>query len=83
MTAAVLTSPGAHPPPSCFTIDKAYPKPTLPSEDWVLVHVKAVGLNRAELRGRNKEVPGLGEFGIFKSEYHEEPPKVCWNSARS
>lgn len=76
MTAAVLTSPGAHPPPSCFTIDTAYPKPTLPSEDWVLVRVKAAGLNRAELRGRNNDKPGLGEFGIFRSEYHEDPPKV-------
>lgn len=76
MTAAVLTSPGAHPPPSCFTIDTAYPKPTLPSEDWVLVRVKAAGLNRAELRGRNNDKPGLGEFGIFRSEYTEDPPKV-------
>ena len=76
MTAAVLTSPGAHPPSACFTIDHAYPKPTLPSEDWVLVRVKAAGLNRAELRGRNGEPPASGEFGIFISEYHEDPPKV-------
>lgn len=75
MTAAVLTSPGAHPPSACFTIDHAYPKPTLPSEDWVLVRVKAAGLNRAELRGRNGDAPAPAEFGIFKSEYREKPLK--------
>ena len=76
MTAAVLTSVGADPPSKCFTIIKNYPKPSLPSSRWVLVRVKAAGLNRAELRSRNGDTPGLGEFGIFQSEYHEDPPKV-------
>ncbi|KAF6228553.1 hypothetical protein HO173_011855 [Letharia columbiana] len=76
MTAAVLTPPGAHPPTACFTINHTYPKPTLPSEDWVLARVRAAGLNRAELRGRNGDAPAPAEFGIFTSEYHEDPPKV-------
>ncbi|KAH0137228.1 hypothetical protein KCU67_g15824, partial [Aureobasidium melanogenum] len=45
MTAAVLSSPGQNPPSKCFTMDKEYPRPTLPSPSWVLVKVKAAGLN--------------------------------------
>lgn len=66
MLAAVLTSPGAKPPSACFTIDPAYPKPSLPGEEWVLVKVRAAGLNRAELRGRNNDPPGRGEFNIWQ-----------------
>jgi NADPH2:quinone reductase len=76
MTAAVLSSPGAHPPSKCFTIDKEYPKPTLPSQTWVLVKVKAAGLNRAELRGRNGDEPAPPEFGMFVDEFHPDPPKI-------
>jgi len=76
MIAAVLTKPGANTPAECFEIDQRYPKPTLPSQDWILCQVKVVGLNRAELRGRMAEAPGLGEFGMFSKEYHEDPPKV-------
>jgi hypothetical protein len=76
MTAAVLSSPGATPPSKCFTIDKEYPKPTLPSPTWVLVKVKAAGLNRAELRGRNGDEPAPPEFGMFVDEFHPDPPKI-------
>lgn len=76
MTAAVLTSPGASPSSKCFSIDNKYPKPTLPSQDWVLVKVKAAGLNRAELRGRNGDEPAPPEFGIFVDEFHPGPPKI-------
>ncbi|KAG9668378.1 NAD(P)-binding protein, partial [Aureobasidium melanogenum] len=76
MTAAVLSSPGASPPSKCFTMDKEYPKPTLPSPSWVLVKVKAAGLNRAELRGRNGDKPAPPEFGMFVDEYHPDPPKI-------
>ncbi|KEQ67777.1 NAD(P)-binding protein [Aureobasidium melanogenum CBS 110374] len=76
MTAAVLSSPGASPPSKCFTMDKEYPRPTLPSPSWVLVKVKAAGLNRAELRGRNGDKPAPPEFGMFVDEYHPDPPKI-------
>ncbi|KAL6721417.1 hypothetical protein ACLMJK_000520 [Lecanora helva] len=76
MTAAVLTSPGAEPPSKCFNLDHDYPKPSLPGPNWVLVRVKAAGLNRAELRSRKGDRPGISEFGIFRSEYHEDPPKI-------
>lgn len=76
MTAAVLTSPGPHPPPQCFTYSKDYPRPTLPSEDWVLVRVRAAGLNRAELRSRAGGIPFPPEFNIWIDEYHEDPPKI-------
>jgi hypothetical protein len=76
MTAVVLSSPGVHPPSKCFTIDKQYPRPTLPSQTWVLVKVKAAGLNRAELRGRNGDEPAPPEFGMFVDEFHPDPPKI-------
>ena len=76
MTAAVLTSPGADPPSACFTLDHNYPKPSLPGPDWVLVRIKAAGLNRAELRSRNGAKPAVPEFGIFQADYHEDPPKA-------
>lgn len=76
MTAAVLSSPGASPPSKCFTLDKEYPKPTLPSQNWALVKVKAAGLNRAELRGRNGDEPAPPEFGMFVDEFHPDPPKI-------
>lgn len=76
MRAAVLSKPGASPPSTAFTIDAAYPKPTLPGPDWVLVRVRAAGLNRAELRGRNREAPVPPEFGPFAAECHPEPPAI-------
>jgi len=75
MKAAVLTKPGASPPSACFTI-QSYPKPTLPSEKWILVRVYAAGLNRAELRGRNNDRPGIPEFGPFVDEFHINPPAI-------
>ncbi|KAI5204657.1 hypothetical protein AUEXF2481DRAFT_35665 [Aureobasidium subglaciale EXF-2481] len=76
MTAAALSLPGAQPPSKCFTIENYYPKPTLPSQKWVLIKVKAAGLNRAELRGRNGDQPAPPEFGMFVDEFHPDPPKV-------
>lgn len=76
MRAAVLASPGASPPSAAFRIDGAYPKPSLPSPEWLLVRVHAAGLNRAELRGRAGEKPFIVEFGMFAEEYHEHPPAV-------
>lgn len=38
--------------------------------------VKAAGLNRAELRGRNGDEPAPPEFGMFVDEFHPEPPKI-------
>jgi len=76
MKAAVLASPGAATPQECFRIDPHYPKPTLPSPEWVLVRVYAAGLNRAELRGRNADEPAPPEFGIYQDEYHPDPPKI-------
>ena len=76
MTAAVLSQPKAQPPSAAFTIDEAYPKPTLPSPDWVLVRVHVAGLNRAELRSREALPPAKAELNIFHQEYHEDPPVV-------
>ncbi|KAJ5801958.1 NAD(P)-binding protein [Penicillium pulvis] len=76
MKAAVLTRPGASPPSACFTIDPAYPKPTLPSQDWVLIRVRAAGLNRAELRSRHGFPGHILEFNLFAKEYRADPPKV-------
>lgn len=76
MRAAVLTKPGATPASACFTIDPAYPKPSLPSEDWVLVRVRAAGLNRAELRSRNGDPGHILEFNFFRNEYRTDPPKI-------
>ncbi|KAK5055913.1 hypothetical protein LTR84_012463 [Exophiala bonariae] len=76
MAAAELTSPGASPPSACFSYTTAYPRPTVPSSEWTLVRVKALGLNRAELRSRANLPPALPEFNIFQAEYHVDPPKV-------
>ena len=76
MTAAMLTSPGPSPPAECFTYSHDYPRPTLPSPDWVLVRVYAAGLNRAELRSRAGAVPFPPEFNIWIDEYHQDPPKI-------
>ncbi|KAF5026584.1 hypothetical protein F66182_1310 [Fusarium sp. NRRL 66182] len=76
MKAAVLTSPGAEPPSACFTYKEDYPKPTLPSPDWVLVRVRATGINRAELRARTGAPCFPGEFNIFQKWFHKEPPRI-------
>ena len=76
MTAAVLTNPGNSKPVECFTYTTDYPRPTLPSPEWILCRVHAVGLNRAELRGRTGAAPFLQEMIIFQKEYHEDPPKI-------
>jgi NADPH:quinone reductase-like Zn-dependent oxidoreductase len=78
MVAAVLKpSPSPdRPPKESFELRQDYPKPTLPSQEWCLVRVKAAGLNRAELRGRAGLPPANGELSIFREEYHEDPPAI-------
>lgn len=76
MRAAVLTNPGASPPQQCFTYTHDYPRPTLPSPDWVLVRIRAAGVNRAELRSRAAFKPFPPEFNIWIAEYHEDPPAI-------
>lgn len=76
MKAAVLTNASHDAPPKCFTYQSDYPRPSLPSPEWVLCRVHASGLNRAELRGRTGAAPFIAEFIIFQKEYHEEPPKI-------
>ncbi|KAM5346058.1 hypothetical protein ACJ41O_009063 [Fusarium nematophilum] len=76
MRAVVLTSPAAEPPSACFTYQEDYPKPSLPGPDWVLVRVRATGINRAELRARTGAPAFKGEFNIFQQYYRKEPPKI-------
>jgi NADPH:quinone reductase-like Zn-dependent oxidoreductase len=76
MGAAVLTSFGLPNPSDCFTYTTDYPRPSLPSADWVLVRVRAAGVNRAELRARNQEYVSPMEFGMFMDEFHENHPKI-------
>jgi len=76
MSASVLSKFGQPDPSDCFTCYTQYPKPSLPSKDWVLVRVRAAGLNRAELRARNQEHVSPLEFGIFIDEYHTNHPKI-------
>ncbi|NDZ96918.1 zinc-binding dehydrogenase [Streptomyces sp. SID6673] len=56
MRAVVLDAPG---PPESMTI-RSVPTPT-PTVGWVLIQVKAFGLNRSELHLRR----GMGSFGSF------------------
>jgi len=53
-----------------------YPKPTLPTQDWLLVRIYATGLNRAELRARNAEPVSPHEFGMFIDDFHNDCPKI-------
>jgi len=76
MCASVLSHPRLPNPVDCFTYDTQYPKPSLPSKDWVLIRVRAAGLNRAELRARNQEHVSKLEFGMFMDEFHENHPKI-------
>jgi len=63
-----------------FKIVNDYPKPSIPSPplDWVLVRVKAFGLNRAELRARDGNEAAKVEFGLFKDHWYEgiSPPEI-------
>ncbi|OCK75060.1 NAD(P)-binding protein [Lepidopterella palustris CBS 459.81] len=70
MRALVLSHPKATKPGDCFTYDTKYPKPSLPSDDWVLVRIHSIGLNRAELRAREAQPVSIMEYGIFMNEYH-------------
>ncbi|KAH6949731.1 hypothetical protein BKA56DRAFT_441095, partial [Ilyonectria sp. MPI-CAGE-AT-0026] len=44
--------------------------------DWLLVRIRATGVNRAELRSRAGAPAFKAEFGIFMEYYHEDPPKI-------
>jgi len=76
MRAVILTSPKSSPPSACFTYVTDYPRPSLPSPDWVLVRIHAIGLNRAELRARNAEPVSIREFGMFEADFHNDCPKI-------
>ncbi|EXJ87197.1 hypothetical protein A1O3_04156 [Capronia epimyces CBS 606.96] len=76
MRAVTLTSPKSTPPAACFTYRTDYPRPSLPNSKFCLVRIRAVGLNRAELRARNAEPVSPVEFGIFKSEFHNDCPPI-------
>lgn len=67
MVATVLTTPGAQPPSACFSYVEDYPRPSLPSQDWIFCRAHAAGLNRAELRGRDGHPPVMQEFNIFQA----------------
>lgn len=71
MKAIVRTQPG---PPSVFHLDSSYPKPA-PEAGHVIILVKAIGLNRAELRSRNGDTPGKPEF-TSDDLYNQTPPAI-------
>ena len=50
MTAAALDIPN-----KTLVFSTTYSKPTLPSEDWIVIAVKCAGLNHAELRSRTSD----------------------------
>ena len=77
MTAAVLNGPaGSRPALHSFKLDTSYPKPTIPSQDWILLRVRAAGLNQTELRSRAGEKQPPMSFGMFAPEYHPNIPAV-------
>ncbi|OCK82589.1 hypothetical protein K432DRAFT_415230 [Lepidopterella palustris CBS 459.81] len=65
MCASVVSHFGIPSPENCFAYDTAYLKPSLPSRDWVLVRVRATGLNRAALQAQNQEHSSPPEFSMF------------------
>lgn len=76
MKAAVLTNPGHDLPSACFTYQD-YPKPTVPGPGWILVRVRSLGVNRAELRSRTGWPAIPGEFQtMYKPWYHPEPCNI-------
>ncbi|KAH0841494.1 hypothetical protein AYO21_07087 [Fonsecaea monophora] len=76
MRALVLTSPGQEPPSACFTYTETYPRPSLPGSGWVLVRIRATGINRAELRGRAAAPAFPGEWSLWQKYYRPEPPQI-------
>lgn len=71
MRAIIRTEPG---PPSVLKLDANYPTPK-PRKDHVLIKIKAIGLNRAELRSRAGDPPAKTEF-ISDDLFTTDPPKV-------
>ena len=71
MKAIVRTKPG---PPSVLHLDPSYPTPA-PKAGHVIIQVKAIGLNRAELRSRNGDPPAKTEF-TSDDLYTQTPPAV-------
>lgn len=76
MKALVLTSPGKEPAAECFTYTDSYPKPSLPGPGWILVQIRATGINRAELRGRAGHPAYLGEWNLWQKYYNPDPPQI-------
>lgn len=76
MKALVLTSAGKEPAPACFTYTESYPKPSLPGPGWVLVRIRATGINRAELRSRAGEPAFPGEWTLWQEYYNPDPAKI-------
>ncbi|KIW99586.1 uncharacterized protein Z518_11325 [Rhinocladiella mackenziei CBS 650.93] len=75
MHAAILTKLGGQ-PQEAFTYVKDYPRPSLPSQTWVLVRCYATGMQRSDLRARINEYLDPREFGIFADEYQPVSPKL-------
>lgn len=71
MKAIVRTESG---PPSVLHLDPSYPTPT-PKAGHVIIRVKAIGLNRAELRSRNGDSPAKPEF-TSDDLYTKIPPAI-------
>ena len=71
MKAIVRTQPG---PPSVLRLDPSYPKPA-PKAGHIIIRVKAIGLNRAELRSRNGDPPAKPEF-TSDDLYTGDPPAI-------
>lgn len=71
MKAIVRTQPG---PPSVLHLDSSYPTPA-PKAGHIIIRVKAIGLNRAELRSRNGDPPAKTEF-TSDGLYTQTPPAI-------
>ena len=71
MKALIRTAPG---PPSVLHIDPDYLTPT-PKANYIVIRIKAIGLNRAELRSRNGDPPAKPEF-TNDDLYTQTPPAI-------
>lgn len=76
MRATVLSNPGAEPPSAAFTYKEDYPRPSLPGPGWILIRVRATGINRAELRARTGAPVFPGEWNIWQKYHRNLHPKI-------